>query len=57
MALNAKALEQLEQDLAAARDRVAGYQIDSTISDDAQLIAAAIIQFGAQISLAVAAGE
>jgi hypothetical protein len=57
MPLNAKALEQLEMDLAVARGNVVAGQISSDVSDDAKMVAAAIVQAGAQIALAVASQE
>ena len=53
MPLNSRTIEQTELDLETARGQFAGYQLDPDISDGTKLIAAAIAQAGAEISLAI----
>jgi hypothetical protein len=48
-------LNKLEDDLSTAKAAVAKYADRSGVSDEAKLIAAAVIQAGTQIALAVAA--
>ena len=54
MPFDERELENMVTELAAARGNVAGYQIDSSVSDGAELIASAIVQAGTEIALSVA---
>ena len=54
MPFDERELENMVTELAAARGHVAGYQIDSSVSDGAELIASAIVQAGTEIALSVA---
>jgi hypothetical protein len=54
MPISTRTLEQIELDLETARGQVATMYLDPTVSDDTKMLAAAIVQAGAQIALATA---
>ncbi len=54
MTINPRAIEQIELDLETAHGQVAGGYLDPAVSDDTKMLAAAIVQAGAQIALAIA---
>jgi hypothetical protein len=54
MAINPRVVEQTELDLETAHGQLAEGYLDSTVSADAKILAAAIAQAGAQIALAIA---
>lgn len=52
----AEKIEKLETQIAAAAGKVAGYELDPAVSDDAKVIAASIQLAGAQIAEALYRG-
>jgi len=54
MAINPRTIEQIELDYETAHGQVATAFLDPTVSEDTKMLAAAIVQAGSEIALAIA---
>jgi hypothetical protein len=57
MAVDTRTLEQIGLDYATAHGQVAQAYLDPAVSDDTKMLAAAIVEAGSQIALALTALE
>ena len=57
MAVNGRTLDQIGLDYQTAHGQVAQLYLDPSVSDDTKMLAAAIIEAGSQIALALASRQ
>jgi hypothetical protein len=57
MAINPRSIEQIELDYETAHGQVAAAFLDPAVNEDTKMLAAAIVQAGSEIALAIVKGS